>query len=304
MTLIIITGPTASGKTGLSVEIAQKIGGEIIGADSIQIYKDLVIGSAAPTEDEKKGIPHHLVGTHPLSVEMNAGKYITEAALTVKDIISRGKVPVMTGGTNFYVDAFLNGLSPVPEINEEEKRLFEKSTSGIETSVLYEKLLETDPEWASQISSPNDRQRINRGMEVFEITGIKLSEWNKMPKINGYQGDFFAIGIDIERGRLYENINLRAEKMVISGLVDEVKRINSEGYNINNCKPLASIGYKEAALFLQGDIPTQAELIETIALNTRHLAKRQMTWLKKRNYIKWGQNSSIIESIFHYLIRN
>lgn len=304
MTLIIITGPTASGKTAISVEIAQKIGGEIVGADSIQIYKDLVIGSAAPTEDEMRGIPHHLVGTHPLSVEMNAGKYITEAISVVNDIVSRGKVPVMTGGTNFYVDAFLNGLSPVPEISEDDKRLFEKSTAGIETSVLYRKLLETDPEWADRISSPNDRQRINRGLEVFEITGIKLSEWNKMQRINGYHGDFLVIGIDVDREKLYENIGIRTEKMVISGLVDEVRKINSEGYNISNCKPLASIGYKEAALYLQGSIPTEKELIETIALNTRHLAKRQLTWLKNRDYIKWQRNSSIIESVFHYLTRN
>lgn len=304
MTLIIITGPTASGKTGLSVDIAQKIGGEIIGADSIQIYKDLVIGSAAPNEDEKRGIPHHLVGTHPLSVEMNAGRYITEAAGIVKEILSRGKVPVMTGGTNFYVDAFINGLSPVPEINEEGKRLFEKRTAGIETSVLYGKLLETDPEWAAGISSPNDRQRINRGLEVFEITGIKLSEWNRMPRINGYQGDFLVIGIDIDREILYENINRRAEKMIFSGLVDEVKKINLKGYNINNCKPLASIGYKETALFLTGEIATEQELTDTISLNTRHLAKRQMTWLKNRNYIKWERNSSIIEAVFHYLTRN
>lgn len=304
MTLIIITGPTASGKTAVSVDIAQKIGGEIVGADSIQIYKDLVIGSAAPTEDEMRGIPHHLVGTHPLSVEMNAGKYITEAISVVNDIVSKGKVPVMTGGTNFYVDAFLNGLSPVPEISEEEKKLFEKSNAGIETAVLYRKLLETDPEWAAGISSPNDRQRINRGLEVSEITGIKLSEWNKMPRINGYQGDFLVIGIDIDREILYENINRRAEKMVFSGLVDEVKKINSEGYNINNCKPLASIGYKETALFLTGEIATEQELADTISLNTRHLAKRQMTWLKNRNYIKWERNSSIIESVFHYLTRN
>lgn len=304
MTLIIITGPTASGKTGISIDIAEKIGGEIVGADSIQIYKDLVIGSAAPSSDEMKGIAHHLVGTHSLSDEINAGKYITEAKSAVNTIISKGKIPVMTGGTNFYVDAFLNGLSPVPEISSEEKNIFEKSLEGVDTETLYRKLLETDPVWAAGISSPNDRQRIHRGLEVLEITGIKLSEWNRMPRINGYQGDFLVIGIDIDREILYKNINRRAEKMVFSGLVDEVRKINMKGYSINNCKPLGSIGYKETALFLNGEIATEQELADTISLNTRHLAKRQMTWLKNRNYIKWERNSSIIESVFHYLTRN
>lgn len=304
MTLIILTGPTASGKTRLSVDIAKKINGEIIGADSVQIYKDLVIGSAAPTAEEMDGIVHHLTGTLPLSVEMNAGRYVTEAGVVVKAIIAKGKTPVMTGGTNFYVDAFINGLSPIPEIDDNEKNDFEKSVLNMKTEALFQKLTQIDPEWSTQISSPNDRQRIKRGLIVFEITGKKLSDWNKLPRINRYEGKYLAIGIDIVREQLYDNINKRTGKMISSGLIDEVARINKIGYNVSNCKPLASIGYKETALFLDGSIRSKDELSEAIALNTRHLAKRQITWLKNRDYVKWERNSSIIECILTYLTQD
>ncbi|HNW81585.1 MAG TPA: tRNA (adenosine(37)-N6)-dimethylallyltransferase MiaA [bacterium] len=304
MTLIILTGPTASGKTKLSVDIAKKINGEIVGADSIQIYQDLVIGSAAPTVEEMDGIPHHLIGTAPLSSEINAGRYIAEAGSVIKDIISRGKTPVMTGGTNFYVDAFLNGLSPVPEIDADQRNEFEKSVQNVKTEALFQKLMRIDPEWSAQISSPNDRQRINRGLIVFETTGKKLSDWNKMPRVNKYKGKYLVLGIDIVREQLYRNINKRTEKMISSGLIDEVAAINKIGYNVNNCKPLASIGYRETALFLDGTIKSKEKLSETIALNTRHLAKRQITWLKNKNYIKWEERSSIIECVLTCLIQD
>lgn len=297
MTLIILSGPTASGKTKLSIEIAKKINGEIVGADSIQIYKDLVVGAASPSFEEMDGIPHHLIGIYPLEIEVNAGKYILEAHNIIKDIQRRGKTTIMVGGTNFYVDAFLNGLSPIPEIDESFKTDYEKSTSNLETSSLYEKLFEIDPEWAEQISSPNDRQRINRGILVFEATAKKLSDWNKLPRINGFTGKFLAVGIDIDREILYENINLRASKMIASGLIEEVCKINETGYNAENCKPLCSIGYKETGLFLKGMIQSKEELSEIIALNTRHFAKRQMTWLKNRNYIVWKNKHDIIEHI-------
>lgn len=296
MTLIILCGPTASGKTSLSIEIAKKTNGEIIGADSIQIYKDLVVGSAAPSLEEMMDIPHHLIGTLPLEIEMNAGKYILEAAGKIAEITERNKTPIMVGGTNFYVDAFLNGLSPVPQIDETARSDYEKSVAAIPTSVLYDKLHKIDEEWAGQISSQNDRQRINRGLLVYEITGQTLSKWNKLPRINGYKGDFFAIGISIERDKLYSNINCRTAKMISSGLIEEVRNINQMGHNSNNCKPLSSIGYKETDLFLKGIIKSKESLTDTISQNTRHLAKRQMTWLKNRNYIEWIPAGAVIES--------
>ena len=297
MSLIFILGPTASGKTRLSVELAKKINGEIIGADSVQIYKDLVIGSAAPTADETAGIPHHLIGIRDLKDEISAGIYISSALPVIEKIERSGKTPIVVGGTNFYVDALINGLSPVPAADEATMRFFEEEFSLFSTEELFAELCEVDPEWAAKISSPNDRQRIKRGLFVAKTTGKTLSEWNRTGRINAYQGKFTAFGIDIPRENLYEKINLRTKIMLESGLVEEVRRINEKGFSSSNCKALASIGYAETERYLKGEIASVEELSSLIAQNTRHLAKRQLTWLRNRDYVVWKKPEEILESI-------
>ena len=297
MSLIFILGPTASGKTRLSVELAKKINGEIIGADSVQIYRDLVIGSAAPTADETAGIPHHLIGIRDLKDEISAGIYISSALPIIEKIEKSGKTPIVVGGTNFYVDALINGLSPVPAADEATMRFFEKEFSRFSTEELFAELCEVDPEWAAKISSPNDRQRIKRGLFVAKTTGKTLSEWNRTGRINAYKGKFTAFGIDIPRENLYEKINLRTKIMLESGLVEEVRRINEKGFSSSNCKALASIGYAETEHYLKGEIASVEELSGLIAQNTRHLAKRQLTWLRNRDYVVWKKPKEILESI-------
>lgn len=294
MTLIFILGPTASGKTSLSVELAKKLNGEIIGADSVQIYKDLVIGSAAPTEEEMQGIPHHLIGIRDLKDEISAGIYIESALPIIDKIEKSGKTPIVVGGTNFYVDALINGLSPVPAANEETMRSCEEEFSRFSTEELFAELQKTDPEWAAKISSPNDRQRIKRGLFVAKTTGRTLSDWNRTGRINAYNGDFLAIGIKMEREKLYERINLRTKTMLESGLIDEVRRVNEKGFSSANCKALASIGYIETEHYLKGEIASIEELSELIAQNTRHLAKRQLTWLRNRDYVVWKNPEEIL----------
>lgn len=296
MTLIFILGPTASGKTSLSVELAKKINGEIVGADSVQIYKDLVIGSAAPAEDEMQGIPHHLIGIRDLKDEISAGIYISSALPIIDKIEKSGKTPIVVGGTNFYVDALINGLSPVPAADEETMRFWEEKFEPVSTEELFSELQKTDPEWAENISSPNDRQRIKRGLFVAKTTGKTLSEWNRMTRINAYKGDFLALGIDIPRERLYEKINLRTKIMLGSGLVEEVRAINEKGFSSANCKALCSIGYIETERYLKGEITSIEELRELIAQNTRHLAKRQLTWLRNRDYVVWKNPEEILKS--------
>lgn len=295
MTLVFILGPTASGKTSLSVELAKKLNGEIVGADSVQIYKDLVIGSAAPTKEEMAGIPHHLIGTRDLKDEISAGIYISSALPIIEKIEKSGKTPIVVGGTNFYVDALINGLSPVPAANEETMRLWEEKFSRFSTEELFAELQKTDPEWAENISSPNDRQRIKRGLFVAKTTGKTLSEWNRTGRINAYKGNFLAIGIEMEREKLYERINLRTKIMLESGLAEEVRAINEKGFSSSNCKALTSIGYIETERYLKGEIGSTEELQELIAQNTRHLAKRQLTWLRNRDYVAWKNPEEILE---------
>lgn len=298
MTLVFILGPTASGKTSLSIELAKKLNGEIIGADSVQIYKDLVIGSAAPTPDEMQGIPHHLIGTRELKDEISAGIYISQALPIIEKIEKSGKTPIVVGGTNFYVDALINGLSPVPAADEETMRLWEEKFRPVSTEELFAELQKTDPEWAENISSPNDRQRIKRGLFVAKTTGKTLSEWNRMERINAYEGEFIALGIDIEREKLYEKINLRTKIMLESGLIEEVRTINEKGFNSSNCKALCSIGYAETERYLKGEITSIDELSALIAQNTRHLAKRQLTWLRNRDYVVWKNPEEILKLNF------
>ena len=295
MTLVFILGPTASGKTSLSVELAKKLNGEIVGADSVQIYKDLVIGSAAPTKEEMAGIPHHLIGTRDLKDEISAGIYISSALPIIEKIEKSGKTPIVVGGTNFYVDALINGLSPVPAADEETMRLWEEKFSRFSTEELFAELQKTDPEWAENISSPNDRQRIKRGLFVAKTTGKTLSEWNRTGRINAYKGNFLAIGIKMEREKLYERINLRTKIMLESGLAEEVRAINEKGFSSSNCKALTSIGYIETERYLKGEIGSTEELQELIAQNTRHLAKRQLTWLRNRDYVAWKNPEEILE---------
>ena len=295
MTLVFILGPTASGKTSLSIELAKKLNGEIVGADSVQIYKDLVIGSAAPTSSEMQRIPHHLIGTRDLKDEISAGIYISKALPIIEKIEKSGKTPIVVGGTNFYVDALINGLSPVPAADEETMRLWEEKFRPVSTEELFAELQKTDPEWAENISSPNDRQRIKRGLFVAKTTDKTLSEWNRMERINAYQGEFIALGIDIERVELYEKINLRTKIMLESGLIEEVRAINEKGFNSSNCKALNSIGYIDTERYLKGEIASTDELSELISQNTRHLAKRQLTWLRNRDYVVWKKPENILE---------
>lgn len=285
--MIVLLGPTASGKTSTSIQIAKALDGEIVGADSVQIYRDLVIGSAAPTEDEMDGIPHHLTGILDLSQKISAGEYIRMASEVIAEIESRKKIPIMVGGTNFYVDAFINGLSPIPEISAQDNKEFDKKTDNILTQNLYSELEKKDLEWAENISSPNDRQRIKRGLIVLEKTGKKISDWNKIPREKPYLGETRVFALEMNRNELYERINLRAKQMVDSGIIEELQEINVKGFNSFNCPALNSIGYKEAGMFLSKEILSTEELIKLIAKNTRHLAKRQLTWLRNRNYVNW-----------------
>ena len=298
--MIVLLGPTASGKTSISIQIAKALDGEIVGADCVQIYRDLVIGSAAPTKDEMDGIPHHLTGILDLSQKISAGEYIRMASEVINEIEKRNKIPIMVGGTNFYVDAFINGLSPVPQISVEDNKDFDKRTDCISTHDLYSDLEKKDLEWAKNISSPNDRQRIKRGLLVLEKTGKKISDWNKIPREKPYSEKIQVFALKMDRNVLYERINFRAKQMVNSGIIEELQKINRSGFNSLNCPVLNSIGYKETRLFLNKELSTKKELTELIAKNSRHLAKRQLTWLRNRDYVNWFDRDKTFELVMNH----
>ncbi len=284
--LTVILGPTASGKTDFAIKTAQKIDGEIVGADSVQIYKDLKIGAASPTKKEMEQVPHHLVGILNLDQEISAGIFSKMAKEVIEKIEKKQKKTVLVGGTNFYVYSFLNGLSPIPEIPQETVKNFREELKEVSTQKLYEQLLKIDLKWAKSISN-NDRQRILRGLEVFKFTKKTISKWNELPNKNAYEKKVLKLGMQMERTELYQRINLRAKLMVEKGLIEEVINIKNKGFNPINTKALNSIGYKETFDFLDKKIDSKEKLIEIIAKNTRHLAKRQLTWLRRDKEIKW-----------------
>lgn len=289
--MIVLLGPTASGKSAYAVKLAKELNGEVVGADAVQIYRDLIIGSAAPTPQERGGIPHHLIGMLDLSEDINAGRYIKLARPLVEDLLARDRVPILVGGTNFYVDAFLNGLSPVPELDEARKEAFAERCAPLPTADLFAELRQADPRWADAISSPNDRQRILRGLEVFHLTGTPLSVWNEKPREQGWEGPCKKIALSVDRETLNGRIAARTKKMLDGGLLDEVSAIRAKGFTPANCRVLNSIGYREAFDHLDGRIASKEELEELIVIHTRQLAKRQMTWLKGDTGIEWRQAS-------------
>ncbi len=285
--LIIVLGPTASGKTDFAIKLAEKRDSEIICADSVSIYRELIVGSAAPTDEEKSRVSHHLTGILDLSEDTNANQFMDLAKKTYTEILSRGKDAVMVGGTNFYVASFLKGFSPIPDIDESFKKEIRERFENFSTEELFESLQKIDSKWADSISSSNDRQRIIRGLEIFEVTGKPISYFNELPRINGFSGSYIKIALDWDRAVLYERVNKRTEIMLRGGLIEETENIMKKGYSPENCKALRSIGYLETFQYLRGEIKGKKELYDLIAQHTRNLAKRQLTWLRPDPEIRW-----------------
>jgi len=280
--VIAIVGPTASGKTNIAVSVAQKLNAEIISADSRLVYNDFNIGTAKPTEEEMSGIPHHLIDVQSPSETYTVGKYKKEAEKTIKEILSRGKVPIIAGGTGFYVRALLEGLN-IPDVDpdedfREEMRVFveEFGWQGI-----YKKLEQQDPETAEKLY-PQDVFRIIRALEVQKATGKKMSE---IQTVSEPEFDVLYIGLNAEdREFLYERINRRVLIMLEQGLLKEVEGlINKYGQTASLLKTL---GYKEICEYFAG-MCTLDEAVANIQQHTRKFAKRQLTWFRANKKINW-----------------
>ena len=283
--IIIISGPTAVGKTALSIELAKKFNGEIINADSIQIYKGLNIGSAKITEEEKEGIRHHLLDFLSPFDTFSTGDYVKKAKETITEIISRNKTPIVVGGTGMYITSLLFDIGAPCGKDQNYRNELEKFIKQNSLYDLYLKLKEIDPESAEKIH-PNQKDRIIRALEIYHLTGKKKSQMKNSTKSNY---DYLLFGLYDDREIVYERINNRVDKMIDMGLLTEVQVLINQGVTLEN-QCAQAIGYKEPYEYLVGNL-TKEEFLNKLKQNTRNYAKRQITYLKKIPNIIWHKYS-------------
>lgn len=280
--VLVLIGPTASGKTEAAISLAKRINGEIICADSRQIYKEMDIGTAKPTPEQKKQAPHHLFDIVSPDEPFTVFDYKERAEKTIKEILSRNRAPVLVGGSGLYIKALVDNLSltsvpPNPSFRQRIKQDMEEK--GLD--FFYQKLSRIDPAYAGKISK-NDERRVVRALEVFEATGIPFSDFHSQtPSVFSFQ----LFGLCLQKEQLYQRIDERVEQMMLSGLPDEVRTLAGKGYS-TKLKAFQSPGYAELIPVLTGE-KTLEDAAAEIKKNTRHLAKRQMTWFKKDKRIRW-----------------
>lgn len=291
--LIIITGPTAVGKTEASILLAKKINGEIISADSMQVYKGMDIGTAKITKDEMMGVPHHLIDILSPEQDFNVYTFQQLAKTAVDDICSRGKIPILAGGTGFYIQALLYGISFKEEANtyrlELEKILEEKGNL-----YLHAMLEEADPASAN-IIHPNNIKRVIRALEFYQETGEPISKHNETErqKESQFQSAYFVL--NMPREQLYERINLRIDKMLADGLLQEVTTLKEMGVK-KEMTSMQGIGYKEVLDYLNGETSYE-EMVYLLKRDTRHFAKRQITWFKREKDVIWMDKTKYQDAI-------
>ena len=283
--LFILIGPTAIGKTALSINLAKKLNGEIISADSMQIYKLMNIGTAKITIDEMDEIPHHLIDIVYPDEEFTVADYKRNSIDKIIDINERGRLPIIAGGTGLYINSLVYNLNFTEvEPNEEIRANLESLGEKYGNEYLHRKLSNIDKTSADKIS-PQDKKRIIRALEIFEITGIPMSDQNKNFREYNKDYNLTMVGLNMDRQKLYNRINLRVNEMLEEGLIEEVSSLIKMGYN-KELVSMQGIGYKEIIEYLEGN-STLEEAIELLKRKTRNYAKRQITWFKRDERIKW-----------------
>ncbi|WP_283936095.1 tRNA (adenosine(37)-N6)-dimethylallyltransferase MiaA [Candidatus Enterococcus palustris] len=277
--VLVIAGPTAVGKTSLSIELAKKLNGEIISGDSMQVYKQLDIGTAKVTEEEREGIEHHLIDCRELSETYSVADFQKEGRQAIDNIIAKGKLPIVVGGTGLYIQALLydfelGAKDESPEIREKYQRFAEQHGN----QQLWELLHKKDKQAAESIHF-NNQKKVIRALEVFDKTGFSILTPKETPK---KLYDYFLIGLETERTMLYERINRRVDQMVTQGLLNEAEQL----YRCQTKQSIQGIGYKEFFPYFEGR-ETLVEATEQVKQNSRRYAKRQLTWFKNRMNASW-----------------
>ncbi len=291
MPLIILTGPTAVGKTAASIGLAKAVGGEIISADSMQVYKYMDIGSAKITTEEMQGVPHHLVDVLEPEEDFSVVRFQQMAKEAMQKILDRGKIPIVVGGTGFYIQALLYDIDFTE--NEEDHTLrteLERTAREKGSGYLHDLLREVDPESAEQIH-PNNTKRVIRALEFYRQTGEKISAHNarEREKTTPYNSAYFVL--TDERAALYDRIDRRVDVMMEQGLLEEVRALKERGLKRSDVS-MQGLGYKEIFGYLEGDYPLE-EAVRIIKRDTRHFAKRQLTWFRRERDVIWIDKSRV-----------
>lgn len=281
--VIVICGPTASGKTSLSISLAKKINGEIVSCDSMQIYKEMDIGSTKPTVEEMQEIKHYLVDFVSPEKRYSVSEYKEDASKAIEEIINKGKTPIIVGGTGLYLNSLIYNIQyNEMEVDLNYRRELEKEAEEYGLEVLYNRAKEIDPEAMEKVSA-NDKKRITRVLEIYNATGRNKTELEKKSR-KEVPYNYLIFGINMERSILYDRINKRVDIMLEQGLIEEVKNLINKYSNMPTA--MQGLGYKEVKEFLDGNI-SKEEMIEKIKMETRRYAKRQITWFKRIENIIW-----------------
>jgi tRNA dimethylallyltransferase len=282
--IISIMGTTATGKTALGVRLARELGGEVINADALQVYRGLDIGTDKPTPELRRRVPHHLVDILDPHERYSAGEFVRRAEVVIEEIHGRGGLPIVVGGSGLYQRALLEGLSPMPPTDPEVRRELEArlETEGLEA--LRAELVELDPPTAERLA-PADRQRTLRALEVLISTGRPLSAWVRRQPFGAQRRPAFRIGLTLPRAILYDSIAARVEEMVRLGWVEEVTTLIARGVD-PSCPAFQAIGYRQIARHVTGEWSLEAATKDTVRA-TRRYAKRQTTWFRKEQGLHW-----------------
>lgn len=291
--LLVLSGPTASGKTGAAMALARRLPLEIVSADSMQVYRGMDIGTAKPTPPERREVPHHLVDVVDPDEPYSAGRFVADAEEAIRGIRSRGRFPLLVGGTGMYLRALVRGLDPLPsdrKIRDDLRGRWEKEGG----EALYDRLRRADPETAAKVR-PADRVRVLRALEILEITGTppsaRRTAWRGGPE----PGRVLFLALRLDRDALYRRIEERVEGMILQGMLDEVRGLLSRGYG-PEVRSMGALGYRHVLRHLLGGHPLEQAVAEW-KRDTRRYAKRQMTWLSAERDVRWIEGDSARDAL-------
>ncbi len=282
--ILVIAGPTATGKSSLAVELALNLGGEIVNADSMQVFRGMNVGTAKPTREERRGVPHHLFDVADPDEPFNAARFRSMAFPVIEQLARKGAPCLVVGGTGLYIRALLGGLFPCPEASPELRSRLRKEWDEGGGAAMHDRLRRLDPEAVERIH-PNDRVRVIRALEVIELTGCPFSSMARGHRFREESFDALKICLHMDRERLYERIHHRSRRMMEAGLLDETRALLDRGYSAT-LKPMRAIGYRHAVMCLLGEWDHE-ETVQRIRIDTRRYAKRQFTWFRGEGDYAW-----------------